>query len=128
MPGGGAAKDFRFGFTRCGKSLAPKIVKAGPGVTHSGDASRLTSLSAECIFAAMSSLVEIEAAVAELPPQQQWSLLSWLQARLAASPGAIQPSAGDQPQWLAELRVLRMQCSTGKPGTPVEELITEIRS
>jgi hypothetical protein len=105
-----------------------RAFKAGPGVRHSSDASRLTALSAECIFAAMSTLVEIEAAVAELPPQQQWSLLSWLQARLAGSPGAIQPSAGDQPQWLAEARVLRMQCSTGKPGTPVEELITEIRS
>ena len=32
------------------------------------------------------------------------------------------------PSWLAEIRVLREQCSTGKPGTPVEQLITEIRS
>jgi len=32
------------------------------------------------------------------------------------------------PCWLADLRALREQCSTGKPGTPVEQLITESRS
>lgn len=32
------------------------------------------------------------------------------------------------PSWLTELKVLREQCSTGKAGTSVEQLITEIRS
>jgi hypothetical protein len=95
---------------------------------HSGAASYLTAFSAECIFETMSTLVEIEAAVAELPPQQQWSLLTWLQARLTAPPEASQPSSGDQSQWLTELLALRAQWSTGKPGTAVEELINEIRS
>jgi hypothetical protein len=34
----------------------------------------------------MSSLLQIESAIAGLPPQQQWLLLSWLQSRLAAEP------------------------------------------
>ena len=34
----------------------------------------------------MSTLVQIESAVAGLPPQDQWSLLNWLQDRLTAVP------------------------------------------
>lgn len=34
----------------------------------------------------MSSLLQIESAVAGLPPQEQWSLLSWLQKRLEKHP------------------------------------------
>ena len=30
--------------------------------------------------------------------------------------------------WLDEVRALRDKCSTGKPGTPVEQLIEEIRN
>jgi len=33
----------------------------------------------------MSTLVQIESAVAGLPPQEQWSLLAWLQARLSGT-------------------------------------------
>lgn len=36
----------------------------------------------------MSTLTQIESAVAGLPPQEQWSLLTWLQGRLMASPQA----------------------------------------
>lgn len=38
------------------------------------------------------------------------------------------PATVAGPSWLAELRVLREQCGTGRPGTSVEQLITEIRS
>ena len=38
------------------------------------------------------------------------------------------PTTRLAPSWLAELRALREQCSTGKPGTPVEELVTKFRS
>ncbi len=77
---------------------------------------------------AMSTLVQIESAVAELPPQEQWSLLSWLQARLRSEPKVEQPSATQHPAWLEEVRQLREQCATGKPGTLVEQLVSEIRS
>lgn len=39
----------------------------------------------------MSTLLQIESAVAGLPPQEQWSLLNWLQRRLAATPDAAKP-------------------------------------
>jgi hypothetical protein len=38
------------------------------------------------------------------------------------------PTVVGNPSWLEELRNLRESCATGKPGTPVEQLITEIRS
>jgi hypothetical protein len=38
----------------------------------------------------MNTLVQIKSAVAELPPQDQWSLLSWLQRRLKAVPEMVQ--------------------------------------
>ncbi|HBJ83013.1 MAG TPA: hypothetical protein DDZ88_03890 [Verrucomicrobiales bacterium] len=76
----------------------------------------------------MNTLVQIESAVAELPPQEQWSLLSWLQARLRSVPKEYQPSADQRPAWLEEVRQMREACTTGKPGTSVEQLITEIRS
>jgi hypothetical protein len=34
----------------------------------------------------------------------------------------------DNDSWLAELRRLREICSTGKPGTPIEDLVADIRS
>jgi hypothetical protein len=44
----------------------------------------------------MSTLIQIESAVATLPPNEQWSLLTWLQAKLttasklqAATPEAL---------------------------------------
>lgn len=76
----------------------------------------------------MSTLVQIESAVTALPPQDQWSLLAWLQGRLMRATVPQTPEAVDRPQWLDEVRALREQCSTGKPGTPVEQLISEIRS
>jgi hypothetical protein len=36
----------------------------------------------------MNTLVQIELAVAQLPRQDQWSLLTWLQGRLTSGPGA----------------------------------------
>jgi len=76
----------------------------------------------------MSTLVQIESAVAKLPSQDQWSLLSWLQARLKAAPKVNLTATTQQPAWLEEIRQMREACATGKPGTSVEQLITEIRS
>lgn len=74
----------------------------------------------------MSTLTQIESAVAGLPTQDQWSLLTWLQGRLSTTAAA--PVSNANPEWLKELRSLREGLSTGKPGTPVEQIISEIRS
>ncbi len=42
----------------------------------------------------MSTLAQIESEVVGLPPQEQWSLLTWLQARLMAVPSTPRPGAG----------------------------------
>ena len=36
----------------------------------------------------MSTLVQIESAVAGLPQQDQWTLLAWLQGRLSSAPAS----------------------------------------
>ena len=43
----------------------------------------------------MSTLLQIESAVAGLPQQDQWSLLNWLQGRLVSTPkaAAVTPEA-----------------------------------
>lgn len=76
----------------------------------------------------MSTLPQIESAVAGLTTREQWSLLTWLQSRLLGSEPEGLPQSDDRSDWVDEVRALREQCSTGKPGTPVAQLITEIRS
>jgi hypothetical protein len=79
----------------------------------------------------MSTLVQIESAVADLPAQEQWFLLSWLQTRLTTAPkAATQPHQRPQTevdQWLAELAALRAKTSTGKVNVPLHQLMDEIR-
>lgn len=72
----------------------------------------------------MSTLVQIESAVVELPPQDQWSLLTWLQGRLT-EPRPL--AATDRQQWLAELAELRERNKTEVPGVPLQELLDDIR-
>jgi hypothetical protein len=76
----------------------------------------------------MSTLVQIESAVAELPLDDQVSLLTWLQNRVRMSSLTRVSSKSSQPAWLEEIRQLRQKCATEKSGTPVEQLVTEIRS
>jgi hypothetical protein len=76
----------------------------------------------------ISTLVQIESAVTALPPQDQSSLLTWLQGRLKQAPVSALPSTSATPEWLSDVRALRERCSTGASGTPVAQLITEIRS
>ena len=75
----------------------------------------------------MSTLVEIESAVAGLPAQEQWSLLEWLQGRLVAKRGPVAPVVNDRQQWLAELAELRARGATGKTGTPIQQMMDELR-
>lgn len=75
----------------------------------------------------MSTLNQIESAVASLPVQDQWSLLSWLQGRLAPVPASAPARNGASP-WLDEVRRLRESLSTGRSGISTEQMINEIRS
>ncbi len=75
----------------------------------------------------MSTLVEIESAVANLPPQEQWSLLEWLQRQLAAGRNATALEPKRRQEWLAELAELRSRTHTGKPGVPLQELMDDLR-
>lgn len=53
----------------------------------------------------MSTLTRIESEVAGLPPQDQWSLLTWLQGRLEAAPGP----ASSLPEPLKIFRQLQQE-------------------
>jgi hypothetical protein len=53
----------------------------------------------------MSTLIQIESAVATLPPDEQWSLLNWLQDKLAVS-GKIQ---AETPKALQVFRQLQAE-------------------
>ena len=79
----------------------------------------------------MSTLVQIESEVVGLPPQEQWSLLTWLQARLTAVPNASGSVRGQTQAeidgWLAELDQLKTETHTGKEGVPLQELMDELR-
>ncbi len=75
----------------------------------------------------MSTLGEIESAVANLPQQEQWTLLEWLQRRLPARRTGEVPSLEDRKQWLAELAELRSRTSTGKVGVPLQEIMDDLR-
>lgn len=75
----------------------------------------------------MSNLVQIESAVAGLPPQDQWSLLSWLEARLRSVPKPQTLVMSDRQAWLGELAELRARTHTGKAGVPLQELMDDLR-
>lgn len=75
----------------------------------------------------MSTLGEIESAVARLPQQEQWTLLEWLRSRLPAKRTVEEPSLEDRKQWLVELAELRGRTSTGKAGVPLQEIMDDLR-
>jgi hypothetical protein len=75
----------------------------------------------------MSTLVEIESAVSSLPPQDQLSLLDWLQRRLRETQPATVSSLDDHKKWLAELAELRARGATGKSGASIQQIMDDIR-
>ena len=79
----------------------------------------------------MSTLVQIESEVVGLPPQEQWSLLTWLQARLTGVPKSPGPVRGQTQaeidQWLAELDQIKAETHKGKGGVPLQQLMDELR-
>lgn len=75
----------------------------------------------------MSKLIQIESAVAELPAQDQWTLLGWLQRRLASPPKPSSPDTNKRREWLNELSELRTKTRTGTSGIPLQQLVDELR-
>ncbi len=75
----------------------------------------------------MSTLVEIESAVANLPPQEQRSLLEWLQGHLLCNRTGPPFSSEGRKQWLAELASLRARGVRKESGTAIQQIMDEIR-
>lgn len=75
----------------------------------------------------MSRLIQIESDVAELPAQDQWTLLSWLQVRLTSQPNPTSPDTNKRREWLNELSELRAKTHTGTRGMPLQQLVDELR-
>jgi len=75
----------------------------------------------------MSRLVQIESEVVGLPPQEQWTLLTWLQRRLTSVPAAERLDQRARKEWLAELAELRARTQTGLHGAPLQEILDELR-
>lgn len=73
----------------------------------------------------VSTLTEIEEAVAGLPVQEQRSLLAWLAAQLESSAG--RPEASDRTEWLRELAEFRQRISTGQRGAMLQEIMDDLR-
>ena len=75
----------------------------------------------------MSTLVQIESEVVGLPPQEQWTLLTWLQRRLATATALDQPELRSRQEWLAELAELRAKTRTGLQGAGSQDILDELR-
>ena len=75
----------------------------------------------------MSRLVQIESEVVGLPPQEQWTLLTWLQRRLTRAATAELPDLRARQEWLAELAELRARTQTERQGTPLQVILDELR-
>ena len=60
----------------------------------------------------MSTLTQIEAAVVDLPSQDQWSLLKWLQKRLATKSEALK----SEPESLKLFRQLQQEAALTAEG------------
>lgn len=76
----------------------------------------------------MSTLAEIEQAVETLPRPDQEMLWQHLSHRLfTQADGLSQGSAERRRMWLEELRQVRNQNVTGKTGTPLQQVMDDLR-
>jgi hypothetical protein len=75
----------------------------------------------------MSTLVQIESEVVGLPPQEQWTLLTWLQGRLTTATNPEQTNLRSRQEWLAELAELREKTRTGLQGARTQDILDELR-
>ena len=75
----------------------------------------------------MSTLAEIEQAVESLPRPEQETLWQHLSHRLFTSPRTTLEESEQRQNWLAELRAVRERNATGKVGTPLQQVMDELR-
>jgi len=75
----------------------------------------------------MSTLVEIESAVASLPASQQRTLLVWLQSLVTATARPAESNAARREAWLQRLAERRQRGVTGKTGTPLQQIMDDLR-
>lgn len=75
----------------------------------------------------MSTLSEIESAVSELPTTQQRTLLAWLQSLVEAKAPAASQRLSRRDTWLQKLADRRQRGVTGKSGTPISQLMDDLR-
>lgn len=75
----------------------------------------------------MSTLLEIEHAVSSLPAPQQHSLLLWLQGVVRLPEKRSQVPASARQDWLRRCASRREQGRTGHAGTPLQEIMDDLR-
>ncbi|MFN0078149.1 MAG: hypothetical protein ACKVY0_16970 [Prosthecobacter sp.] len=75
----------------------------------------------------MSTLIEIESAVTSLPPTQQRTLLAWLQSLVETRPQAAKQRQTRHEAWLQKLAARRQRGVTGKTGTPLQQIMDDLR-
>ena len=78
----------------------------------------------------MSTLAEIEQAVATLPRPEQETLWQHLSRRLFPPAGGAAQDTADAEQrrrWLEELRQVRDRNATGKTGAPLQQVMDDLR-
>jgi hypothetical protein len=75
----------------------------------------------------VSTLTDIERTVTSLPPSQQHSLLIWLQSLLATSPAQSANPRAVREAWLQSLAERRERGRTGKTGTPLPQIMDDLR-
>lgn len=75
----------------------------------------------------MSTLIDIETEVTSLPPSQQRSLLVWLQSVVATTPALEPQPRAAREAWLRRLEERRERGRTGKTGTPLQQIMDDLR-
>ena len=75
----------------------------------------------------MSTLLEIESAVTSLPASQQRALLAWLQSVVETGPQPTAQRKTRREVWLRKLAERRQRGVTGKAGTPLQQIMDDLR-
>ncbi len=75
----------------------------------------------------MNTLTDIESVVTSLPPSQQRSLLVWLQSVVATNPVQDAEPRAAREEWLQRLQARRERGRTGKAGTPLQQILDDLR-
>ena len=79
-------------------------------------------------------LKELQNSISQLPRPDRETLLQFLGQQLADEAQGVRPSenqqstAVDRSQWLEDLRQLRESVTTGAHGTPLSEILDDLRA